>query len=144
MKNTFTIILIIFLCALCSCRVDNLTDSESEMPVITDESSKTAYQKISAEQAKNMMDEGKTYILLDVRTDEEYKEKRIDGAILIPDYEIKDRVETELPDKDALILIYCRSGRRSANATNQLIDMGYTNVYDFGGINDWTYDTISD
>ena len=90
-----------------------------------------------------MMNESKPYILLDVRTDEEFKEKRIDGAILIPNYEIKERAIAELPDKSILILIYCRSGRRSADAAKALIDMGYTNVYDFGGINDWPYDTVS-
>jgi len=89
-----------------------------------------------------MMDEGNPFILLDVRTDEEFAEKRIDGAILIPDYEIEDRVLTELPDREALILIYCRSGNRSASAARKMIDMGYTNVYDFGGINDWPYDTV--
>jgi len=102
------------------------------------------YQKITAEQAKAQMEEGGAYILLDVRTDEEFSEGRIDGAILIPDYEIGDRAAAELPDKKALLLIYCRSGRRSALAAQELIDMGYTNVYDFGGIIDWPYDTVSD
>jgi rhodanese-related sulfurtransferase len=80
--------------------------------------------------------------LLDVRTSEEYKEKRIEGAVLIPDYEINDRAAAALPDKDAAILIYCRSGRRSASVAHELIEMGYTNVYDFGGINDWPYETV--
>ena len=102
------------------------------------------YAKISAQHAKSMMDEGKSYILLDVRTDAEYKEIRIEGAILIPDTEIKDRAESELPDKDALILVYCRSGRRSASAANELVSMGYSNVYDFGGILDWPYETTGD
>jgi len=101
------------------------------------------YRKITAEQAKEKMDETDGWILLDVRTDVEFKESRIEGAILIPDYEISDRVESELPDKDALILIYCRSGRRSALAANEMVSMGYTNVYDFGGIIDWPYDTVS-
>ena len=107
------------------------------------ETVKAVYQKITAEQAKAMMDEGKPFILLDVRTDEEFKEKRIDGAILIPDYEIKSRATAELPDKNTLILVYCRSGRRSANAANELIALGYTNVYDFGGIIDWPFDTVA-
>jgi len=100
------------------------------------------YQKISANDAKQIMDSGEEYILLDVRTEEEFAEGHIKGAILIPDYELADRAETELPNKDARILIYCRSGRRSANAANALIELGYTNVYDFGGIIDWPFETV--
>jgi rhodanese-related sulfurtransferase len=91
-----------------------------------------------------MMTKNKSYILLDVRTEEEFKERHIKGAVLIPDFQIKQRAETELTDKNALILIYCRSGRRSANSARRLIEMGYTNVYDFGGIIDWPYDTVRD
>ena len=118
----------------------NIKNVETVAPV---ETAKAVYQKITAEQAKAIMDESKPFVLLDVRTDEEFKEKRIDGAILIPDYEIKNRATAELPDKNALILVYCRSGRRSANAANELIALGYTNVYDFGGIIDWPFDTVS-
>ena len=101
------------------------------------------YRKIAAEQAKKMMDDADGWILLDVRTQEEFEAQRIAGAMLIPDDEISSRVADEIPDKDALILIYCRSGRRSANAAHEMADMGYTNVYDFGGIIDWPYDTAS-
>jgi rhodanese-related sulfurtransferase len=101
------------------------------------------YRKITAEQAKEMMNGERAYILLDVRTNEEWGENRIDGSILIPDTEIRDRAAYELPDKSALILIYCRSGRRSADAASALVDMGYTNVYDFGGIIDWPYEMVS-
>jgi rhodanese-related sulfurtransferase len=101
------------------------------------------YQRITPEEAKKMMDSGKPFILLDVRTEAEYAELRIEGAILIPDYEIIERAATGLPDKSALILIYCRSGRRSADAANELIGMGYRNVYDFGGIIDWPFETVS-
>jgi len=87
------------------------------------------------------MDSGEEYILLDVRTDQEFNEGHIGGAMLIPDYEIAVRAEQELPDKNALILIYCRSGRRSANIANELLEMGYLRVYDFGGIIDWPYET---
>jgi len=102
----------------------------------------TVYQRISAEEAKQMMQNTDNSILLDVRTTEEFEEQHIKGAILIPDYEIGSRAAAELPDKNALILIYCRSGRRSANVARELIKMGYTNVYDFGGIIDWQYDTV--
>jgi len=104
---------------------------------------KAEYHKISAEKARTMMSELNDFILLDVRTGEEYTEKHIDGAVLIPDYEIEDRAGGELPDKNAVILVYCRSGRRSENAARKLVDRGYTNVYDFGGIIDWPYKTVS-
>jgi len=100
------------------------------------------WQTITAEEAYRMMNELDNYILLDVRTVSEYNEIRINGAILIPDYEIKQRAETELPDKNAVILIYCRSGRRSALAAAVLAELGYTNVYDFGGIINWPYETV--
>ena len=100
------------------------------------------YRRISAAEAKQMMQNTDKYILLDVRTKEEYEIEHIEGTLLIPDYEITNRAAAELPDKNALILIYCRSGRRSANVAHELIKMGYTNVYDFGGIIDWQYDTV--
>ena len=108
------------------------------------EAQQAVYRKLSAAEAYKMMSELKDYILLDVRTDAEYREKRISGAILIPDYEIKDRAGKELPGKNKVILVYCRSGRRSANAARNLVSLGYENVYDFGGIVDWPYDTVSD
>lgn len=89
-----------------------------------------------------MLDTEAEYILLDVRSPEEFAEQHIAGALLIPDYEIATRAQAELPDLDALILIYCRSGRRSALAAAALVELGYTNVYDFGGIIDWPYETI--
>ena len=105
---------------------------------------KAEYHKISAEEARKMLDENTDAILLDVRTAEEFASQRIDGAILIPDYELKDRAEAELPDKNALIVLYCRSGNRSKSAANTLVSMGYTNVYDFGGITSYPYETVSD
>ena len=101
------------------------------------------YQKITAEQAKEMMDNNESYILLDVRTGEEYAERRIDGAILIPHDEIAERAPSELPDKNALIFIYCLRGIRSEIAANQLVEMGYVNVYDLGGINDLSADVFT-
>ena len=104
----------------------------------------TAPQKISAQQAKEMMDGSSALILLDVRTQEEYDEGHIGGALLIPDYEIGDKAGEQLEDKDATILIYCRSGRRSALAAQALSDLGYSSVYDFGGIIDWPYEIIKE
>jgi rhodanese-related sulfurtransferase len=97
-------------------------------------------KKISAEEAKSIMDGKEPYILLDVRTESEFKEEHLEGAMLIPSDEIVERAETDLPDKDALIMVYCRSGGRSSRATKELADMGYTNVRDIGGIIDWPYD----
>lgn len=100
-----------------------------------------SYMNITAQEAKEIMDTESDYVILDVRTQEEYDEGHIKDAILIPDYEIADRAESELNDKEQLILVYCRSGRRSKNAAKQLSDMGYTNVKEFGGIIDWPYET---
>lgn len=109
----------------------------------TEAPAKPAYKKITAGEAWTLIDGEDPYILLDVRTAEEFEDAHIDGAILIPDDEIASRAEAELPDKDALILVYCRSGRRSAGAAKALIGLGYTNVLDFGGIIDWPYETVS-
>lgn len=100
------------------------------------------YEQINAEKAKEIMLSGVEYILIDARTDEEFAQGHIEGAILIPEYEIKGRAEQELPDKDALILVYCRSGRRSKIASEELVNLGYTNVKEFGGIIDWPYEIV--
>ena len=100
------------------------------------------YEQISGAQAKTLMDSESGYIIIDARTQEEYDEGHISGAILIPEYEIADRAEKELPDKDQLILVYCRSGRRSKIAAEELVKLGYTNVKEFGGIIDWEYEIV--
>ena len=100
------------------------------------------YEQINAQQAKEIMDSEKDYIIIDARTQEEFDEGHIKGAILIPEYEISSRAEKELTDKDQLILVYCRSGRRSKIASQALVDLGYTNVKEFGGIIDWPYEIV--
>ncbi|MGI6579613.1 MAG: rhodanese-like domain-containing protein [Saccharofermentanales bacterium] len=102
------------------------------------------YEQITPEEAKYIMDNEDSYIILDVRTQDEYDAEHIKGAILIPDYEIETTAESILTDKDALILVYCRSGRRSKNAASELSELGYTNVKEFGGIIDWQYDTVTE
>ena len=102
------------------------------------------YRKISAEDAKARMDSGDEIIVLDVRTKDEFNTGHIPGAILLPNETIIDTQPDLLPDLDAEILVYCRSGNRSAQAAKKLIAMGYTNVYDFGGIIDWPYDVVTD
>ena len=99
------------------------------------------YEQISGAEAKALMDSESGYIIIDARTQEEYDEGHIPGAIMIPEYEIADRAEKEIPDKDQLILVYCRSGRRSKIAAEELVKLGYTNVKEFGGIIDWEYET---
>ena len=100
------------------------------------------YDQISGAEAKALMDSKSGYIIIDARTQEEYDEGHIPGAILVPEYEIADRAEKELPDKDQLILVYCRSGRRSKIAAEELVKLGYTNVKEFGGIIDWEYEIV--
>ncbi|MDO5152971.1 MAG: rhodanese-like domain-containing protein [Eubacteriales bacterium] len=95
---------------------------------------------ISAEEAKQIMDSEEGYVIVDVRTQEEYDESHIPGAILIPNTEIEAQAEEELTDKDQLILVYCRSGRRSKMAAEILVQLGYTNIKEFGGIIDWPYE----
>lgn len=102
------------------------------------------YTSVSAEKAKEYMDNEDNYIILDVRTQEEYDAGYIPGAILIPDYEIAERAEQELSQKDQLILVYCRSGNRSKKASVKLVELGYTNIIEFGGINDWPYEIVTD
>ena len=100
------------------------------------------YEQISAEKAKELMDTEKDYVILDARTQEEFDEGHIKGAIMIPEYEVSNRAEKELPNKDQLILVYCRSGRRSKIAAQALQELGYTNVKEFGGIIDWPYEIV--
>ena len=103
-----------------------------------------SYQKITPQQAKARMAEPGV-IVLDVRMQQEYDAGHITNAVLLPLPLIEAgdaAVAKALPDKDAEILVYCRSGRRSAIAANALINMGYTNVFDFGGINDWPYEVV--
>ena len=106
-------------------------------------SGKNSYQQISGEEAAQIMAREENYILLDVRTREEFENAHIPGAICIPNETIGAEEIPELPDKDQLILVYCRSGNRSKQAAEKLAALGYTNIVEFGGIIDWTGDTVS-
>lgn len=108
------------------------------------QSKKTEYRQIATDEAINIMKEEKDYIILDVRTPEEFKSKHIPGAINIPNETIGTEEVPELPDKEQLILIYCRSGNRSKQAAEKLAEQGYTNIVEFGGINDWTGETVTE
>ena len=120
------------LCLLCAC------SGRSAQAQTT-----SVYKKITAETAYQMMQKPNAFILLDVRTEQEFQEKHIAGAILIPVQELEKRAATELPDKNGVIFVYCRSGVRSSNAAKILIEKGYTQVFDIGGIIDWPYETVN-
>ena len=107
------------------------------------QSEESTYRQVNAEEAAAMMEEESSYIILDVRTAQEYSEKHIPGAINIPNETIGTEDIPELPDKEQLILVYCRSGNRSKQASEKLVKLGYTNIVEFGGINDWTGETVS-
>ena len=103
-----------------------------------------SYRQISMDEAITMMETESNYIILDVRTPEEFAEKHIPDAINIPNETIGTEEIPELPDKAQLILVYCRSGNRSKQASEKLTALGYTNIVEFGGINDWPGETVSD
>ena len=107
------------------------------------QSAEKNYRQITMEEAITMMAEETGYIILDVRTAQEYSEKHIPDAINIPNETIGTEDIPELPDKEQLILVYCRSGNRSKQASEKLVKLGYTNIVEFGGINDWTGETVS-
>ena len=98
--------------------------------------------KITPADAKSRLDSEQGIVLLDVRTDEEYAGGHIAGSILLPVDNLAALAASKLPDKSATIFVYCRSGRRSAIAARQLVEMGYTGVYDLGGIIDWPYEVV--
>ena len=106
--------------------------------------SEASYQQISMDEAIAIMESESDYIILDVRTTEEFADKHIPDAINIPNETIGTEEIPELPVKDQLILVYCRSGNRSKQASDKLVGLGYTNIVEFGGINDWPGETVSD
>ena len=108
--------------------------------IVAEKGEKAMYEQISPEEAKKIMDSGGEHIILDTREQDEFDEGHIKGAILIPYTEIENKAEELLPDKDAQILVYCRSGRRSKIASESLAKLGYTNIKEFGGIIDWPYE----
>ena len=106
-------------------------------------SSESDYQQISQEEAKEMMDT-QDVIILDVREQDEYDSGHIPGAVLLPVGTIDEETAAEvIPEKDSTVLVYCRSGNRSKTASSALAELGYTNIYEFGGINTWPYETES-
>jgi len=119
----------------------NTTDTSGVTTDIREEITEMQYHQISQDEAKKMMEKDDGHVIVDVRTWEEYAEGHIVGAICIPNESISYAQPADLPDKDQIILVYCRSGRRSKEAAEKLARMGYTAVYEFGGIITWTGDT---
>ena len=125
----------LFFLLLALCGVKSLASPQSD--------AEGSVRRISATQAHTMMSELAEFTLLDVRSPQEFRGQRIEGALSIPANEISARAATLLPDKNRVILVYCQSGRRSAAAARELVRLGYLNVYDFGGIRGWRYGTVS-
>ena len=98
------------------------------------------YMRINAQKAKEMMESLEKFVLLDARTEEEFSEGHIPGAIVIPHDEVFERAEAEILEKDVPVFVYCRSGNRSRTASKALVELGYSEVYEFGGIIDWPYE----
>lgn len=122
-----------------------MADEQTSAVTDSEEADKAAeYHKITPEEAKEMIDAEEDLVIVDVRRQEEYDTAHLPGAVLIPNETIDKEPPVELPDKEQKILVYCRTGIRSAQASEKLVDMGYTGVYDIGGINDWPYETTTD
>ena len=120
------------------------TITETTTEIITEtmtETIKNSYIQITGAEAYAIMQNESNYTIIDARTEEEFAQGHIKNAILIPEYEVAQKAPSLIPNKDTLILVYCRSGRRSKIAAEALVELGYTNVKEFGGIIDWEYET---
>ena len=125
------------------CKAKEEAPLSTEAPTTkTTEMINMTYEQISQDEAKRIMDTESDYIIIDARTQEEFDEGHIENAILIPEYEIAEKAPDLIHDKNQLILVYCRSGRRSKIASEALAELGYTNVKEFGGIIDWQYEIV--
>ena len=128
---------------LCACGNGTSSSEGVQSEVRTTTSAAANYQQITQEKAKEIMQADDGHVIVDVRRQDEYDSGHIPGAILIPNESIGTEQPKELPDLDQVILIYCRSGRRSKEASQKLADMGYTHIYEFGGIIDWTGEVVT-
>ena len=127
------------LALLSGCALSKAKEDKAE-----DMTGKAAYHKISAEEAYEMMASQEVVVVVDVRTREEYDGGHIENAVLVPNESIGSEMPEALPDKEATLLVYCRSGRRSKDAAQKLLKLGYQNVYDFGGVIDWPYELVKE
>lgn len=136
-------ILLLSACGNGTCPMERRAERKTSQAKTTTVEDNKAYHKITAEEAKKMIDKGGVTVI-DVRTEEEYAKEHIPGALLLPNESIGSEPPAELPDKDAVLLLHCRTGVRSRLASEKLIKLGYKQVYDFGGIEDWPYETESE
>ena len=150
MHKKYYIFLLILSCMFfCACVQNKSDQSDVSSQQVTDSESQSSdegseqemtYEQISMEEAKQLMAGEEGYVIMDARTIEEYANGHIPDAICIPNESIGDVMPEKLPDKEQLILVYCRSGNRSKQASQKLAELGYTNVKEFGGIMDWDGD----
>ncbi len=126
------------------CSIIGLTGCSDTTNTSNTVSDSISYQQVPAEEAANIMQSETNYIILDVRTAEEFADGHIPGAINIPNETIGTETIEQLPDKEQLILVYCRSGNRSKQAAEKLVNLGYTNIVEFGGINDWSGEIVTE
>lgn len=140
MKKIFILVALCIVFTSCGEDKDISIIGGADGPTAITVGERKMYINISQEEAKRIMDSGEEYVLLDVREQSEYDEGHIPGAILIPYTEIEEKAESMIPDKNAQILVYCRSGRRSKIASEALLKLGYTDIKEFGGIIDWKYE----
>lgn len=146
-KKILAIILILFTIGTSACNAESKSEPKIENEK-TESSQKelpktSSYKNIKPEEAKKRLESEKGIVLLDVRTQQEYDEKHIHNSVLIPVDVIEKEAPSKLRDKNAEIFVYCRSGNRSVTASERLVKMGYTNVYNLGGIINWPYETES-
>lgn len=134
MKKILLVFVMVFAMLISGCTASQESGTDTDA---------TGVIMINAEDAKARLDSEEGIILVDVRTPEEFRDGHIPEAILLPVDEIAANAETVIPDKAATYFIYCRSGNRSATASSQLVELGYQNIYDLGGINDWPYETVT-
>jgi len=140
MKNRILAVLFIALYVTVLTGCSSSTNSLVGNPT---EGTSSSYEKITGSKVKELINQNKNITILDVRTEEEYKAGHIEGSLLIPYDEISKKAENILKDKSSTIIVYCHSGRRSAIAAQTLSELGYSNIYDLGGISNWNYGVIA-
>lgn len=143
MKKLIAIISVFAMVFLCACgeKTGNTVTTSSPDDAEVTKEEKITFEQISQKEARELMETEKELFILDVRSEDEYNEGHIPGAVVIPHTDIEENKEKLPENKDELILVYCRSGRRSKIASEALVSLGYTNVKEFGGINTWEYET---
>ena len=143
MKKLLGVGLLAGVALLSACSPASPSTTQPVQAPVTAAPASNNFQIINAQQAKQMMDQSTGYVIVDVRTQSEFQDGHIDGAVLIPVDQVASLAPSKLPDKTQLIFVYCRSGARAQQASTILAQMGYTNVVDFGGISSWPYGTVT-